>query len=134
MVRDRETADHSIPYLVAAALLDGEVTERQFAPERIADPQTQLLMSRIDVREDPAMTARFPAAQPARIEADIGGAVVAVDVANSKGNAANPLSDAEIEAKFRALCEGRLARERAEGLLAALWGFEGVATASGVVP
>ena len=38
-MHDRETADHSMPYVVAAALLDGEVTVRQFTDERIADPR-----------------------------------------------------------------------------------------------
>src|SRR5688500_14710430 len=33
----RETADHSLPYIVAASLLDGEITDRQFTPERLAD-------------------------------------------------------------------------------------------------
>ena len=36
----RETADHSLPYCVAVALLDGEVGLGQFTDERIADPAT----------------------------------------------------------------------------------------------
>src|SRR5207244_12651489 len=35
----RETADHSLPYITAVALIDGEVTEKQFQPERFTDPK-----------------------------------------------------------------------------------------------
>ena len=133
-VRDRETADHSIPYLVAVALLDGEVTARQFTDERIGDPAVQELLSRVRVSEDPAMTARFPGAQAARIEAEAGGRRYAVDIDNARGNAANPLSDAEIEAKFRGLADGVLPAERVDALLASLWAFDEQACVTGVVP
>ncbi len=133
-MRDRETADHSIPYLVAVALIDGEVTARQFTDERIADPVAQELMTRITVREDPAMTARFPAAQAARIEANADGKLYAAYIDNSRGNAANPLSDAEIEAKFRSLADGVLPARRVDRLLAALWAFDEQPRASDAAP
>ena len=123
-VHDRETADHSIPYLVAVALLDGEVTTRQFTDERIADPLAQELIARTEVTEDPAMSSRFPGAQAARIEATAGGETYVVEIENSKGNAANPLSDAEVEAKFRSLAAGAMTEEQTETLLSRLWAFE----------
>ncbi len=133
-VRDRETADHSIPYLVAVALLDGEVAAPQFTDERIADPAAQELMKRVSVHEDPAMTARFPAAQAASIEAEAAGALYSVNIKNARGNAANPLSDAELEAKFRSLAAGVLTAERASALLAQLWAFDEQPCVSGVIP
>src|SRR6267378_6864325 len=48
----RETADHSIPFLVAAALQDGEVTPATFAPARIQDPALRPLMKKLTVVED----------------------------------------------------------------------------------
>ena len=132
-VHDRETADHSMPYVVAAALLDGEVTVRQFTDERIADPAVHDLMARVEVAEDPEMTARFPRAQAARIEAVAGGETYVVEIGNSKGNAANPLSDGEVEAKFRSLAEGVMPREQADSLLSRLWGFENEPAVPGVI-
>ncbi|MGH7919314.1 MAG: MmgE/PrpD family protein [Candidatus Dormibacteraceae bacterium] len=59
-VRTKEEADHSIPYLVAVALLDGEVMPRQYLPDRILDPEVQDLLRRVVVRPDPDLSARFP--------------------------------------------------------------------------
>ena len=106
------------------ALLDGEVTTRQFTDERIADPLAQELIARTEVTEDPAMSSRFPGAQAARIEATAGGETYVVEIENSKGNAANPLSDAEVEAKFRSLAAGAMTEEQTETLLSRLWAFE----------
>ena len=132
-VHDRETADHSMPYVIAVALLDGEVTVRQFTDERIADPAVHDLMARVEVTEDPEMTALFPQAQAARIEAVTGGETYVVEIENSKGNAANPLSDEEVEAKFRSLAEGVMPMEQTESLLSRLWRFEEEPSAPGVV-
>ena len=132
-VRDRETADHSIPYLVAVALLDGEVTTRQFTNERIADPIAQALLARVEVAEDPAMTARFPGAQAARIEASVGDRTHVVEIRNAKGNAANPLSDAEVEAKFRSLADGVLTQAQAESALSRLWSFDDEPSVRGII-
>ena len=132
-VHDRETADHSMPYLIAVALLDGEVTVRQFTDERIADPAVHELIARVEVTEDPEMTALFPRAQAARIEAAVGGETHVVEIENSKGNAANPLSDEEVETKFRALAGGVMAQERTEALLSRLWRFEEEPSVPGVI-
>ncbi|MDE2838342.1 MAG: hypothetical protein OXL97_12690 [Chloroflexota bacterium] len=132
-VHDRETADHSIPYLVAVALLDGEVTARQFTEERIADPAVHQIIERVEVAEDPAMTALFPQAQAARIEAAAGGETYVVEIENAKGNAANPLSDEEVEAKFRSLTEGAISVEQADSLLSQLWALEDEPSVSGLI-
>ena len=123
-VTDRETADHSIPYLVSVALLDGEVTPAQFTPERIADPAVAALMQRVDVREDEAMTKAFPGTQAARIEASAGGQRFDVLVPSSKGHEKNPASDEEIEQKFHMLARGVTTPERADVMLTRLWAFD----------
>src|SRR5207247_6863506 len=58
----RETADHSMPYIVAVALADGEVTEKQFEPARIADPALLELVQRVEVRPQVELSARYPQA------------------------------------------------------------------------
>src|SRR5262249_10921170 len=58
----RETADHSLPYIVAVALLDGEVTAKQFEPERISDPGLLALVRRVKVEPREELSGRYPEA------------------------------------------------------------------------
>src|SRR5215475_3598303 len=55
----RETADHSLPYCTAVALADGEVTERQFAPERFTDPVLLELVSKTHLHRDAVLNERY---------------------------------------------------------------------------
>jgi 2-methylcitrate dehydratase len=66
-VLTKEQADHSLPYIVAAAVLDGEMTTRQFLPERIRRPDVQTLLRRVFVKASPAFSRRFPLAMPCRL-------------------------------------------------------------------
>lgn len=66
-VGSKEEADHSIPYLVAVALLDGEVMPGQYAPDRIRDPEVQALLRKVVVRPDPELSARFPDEHGSRV-------------------------------------------------------------------
>src|SRR5581483_4930652 len=56
----RETADHSLPYLLASMLRDGTITTGTFTPERYLDPSLRPLMARIHIRENPEFTREFP--------------------------------------------------------------------------
>jgi 2-methylcitrate dehydratase len=100
----RETADHSMPYLVAAALLDGEISDRQFAPERIARTDIRELMARTVVVEDADLTARYPHAIPTTVEVrEVGGAVHRRQVDFPPGHHRNPLTDTQLDEKFMRL-------------------------------
>src|SRR6266446_5014184 len=58
----RETADHSLPYIVAVALVDGEVTAKQFEPARIAEPALLALVQRVKVQRHAELSASYPQA------------------------------------------------------------------------
>src|SRR3712207_7443895 len=58
LFRSRETADHSLPYLTARAMVDRDVTAGSFEPARFADPAILALMRKISVVEDPVLTER----------------------------------------------------------------------------
>ncbi len=110
----RETADHSLPYCTAVALLDGQVSAAQFTPERLIDPLLNDLISRTTVIEDPALSARYPAAVPNRLTVTLGdGAVLVREQSHPPGHAGNPLTEAQLAAKFHALVDPVLGRERA---------------------
>ena len=121
----RETADHSIPYCVAAALIDGRVTEKTFSGARIRDKRITSLIDRTTIRENPAFTRAYPAEWPCRIEIGVrGGATTGAETRYFKGHVKNPLTDAEIEAKFRMLAAHALAPAQIDKVLAAAWRLE----------
>ncbi|HUI97825.1 MAG TPA: MmgE/PrpD family protein, partial [Xanthobacteraceae bacterium] len=76
IVRSKEEADHSLPYMLAVALIDGEVEPQQYAPERIAAPDVQQLLRRVTVTPNPQMSAQFPRRMPAALEVRLTGGEV----------------------------------------------------------
>lgn len=73
VVRRKEEADHSLPYLLAVAVLDGEVTPAQFQPDRIRRDDVQTLLHHVFVRPDDALSDRFPAEMPCRVRVTLRG-------------------------------------------------------------
>ena len=118
----RETADHSLPYCVIAALLDGEVTEESFSTRRLRDPRIARLLDRTTIREVPEYTRAFPQEWPCRIEVTLrGGRRQIAEARYFRGHAKRPLSDEEIERKFRVLAGEPLGRRRADAVLKMGW-------------
>jgi len=121
----RETADHSIPYCVAAALIDGRITEKSFSGARIRDKRITTLIERTTIRENADFTRAYPAEWPCRIEIGVrGGATTGAETRYFKGHVKNPLTDAEIDAKFRALAAPALSKAQIDKVLAAAWRLE----------
>lgn len=119
--RTRETADHSLPYCTAVALVDGQVTAAQFTPERLADPALLDLVARTTVTEDPSLTAGYPAGIPNRVRLTLDdGTVLEHEVAFPPGHDRNPLTDDQLAAKFQGLVDPVLGTDRAGRLLARL--------------
>jgi 2-methylcitrate dehydratase len=121
----RETADHSLPYCTAVALADGDVTMAQFDPKRFTDPALLDLVAKIKVHRDAALTARYPNGIPNRLTVTLtDGRQLVKEVEFPRGHAHNPMTDAEVEKKFRLLVEPRYGKERAGRILSACWGLE----------
>ncbi len=123
--KTRETADHSLPYCTAVALVDGDVTEAQFAPVRITDPKLIDLVAKVKVHRDAALSQRYPAGIPNRLTITLDdGRQLVNEVEFPRGHAQNPMTDAEVEKKFRSMVEPRYGKEKAEKILAACWRLE----------
>jgi 2-methylcitrate dehydratase len=129
----RETADHSLPYLLAVALVDGTVTPASFTDERIADPALRPIMAKISVTEDEEFTAGFRpggssiAGEPKFrliVRRHSGEEFVEV-VGYHKGHAKNPLSRADIDGKFDAAATGVLEPDTLDRIRAASWSVLG---------
>jgi 2-methylcitrate dehydratase len=116
----RETADHSLPFIFARALVDGTITVASFDEAAYLDPSLRPLMATISVREDAAIEALYPAKIVMRVEAvATDGRRSSIEIANPRGDNTNPMDDAEVAAKFRGLAEPVLGTERAAQTFAA---------------
>lgn len=123
--KTRETADHSMPYLVAVALLDGAVSPATFETPRIQDSALRPLMKRLTVVEDPELTRRYPAESCTRVEITTkAGQRLAAETSKPKGHRSNPLTDAEVEQKFRGLAGEVLAPAQLDEVLDQVWSLD----------
>src|SRR5207247_9170676 len=110
---NRETADHSLPYCVAVALLDGTVNVRSFDAERLNEPRLQALTQRVRVIEREEFIGWYPKAMPTRVTVRTArGHEYVKQVDCPLGPPRNPLSDRELEDKFRSWAAPRLDRDR----------------------
>jgi 2-methylcitrate dehydratase len=122
-IQTKEQADHSLPYLLAVALLDGQVMPAQFAPERILRPDVQELLRRVEVRPAADLTARFPAEHACRLRLHLaGGLTLAAGKSDYHGFVTRPMSWEHARQKFEWLAaeavEPELAAELAEAVYA----------------
>jgi len=93
-------ADHSLPFITARAMFDGDITNESFAAEKFRDPAVLTFMQKIKVAEDPALTARGGTAVPTRVTAILAdGQRVSREVDHAPGFAARPMSRNEVERK-----------------------------------
>lgn len=99
---NRETADHSIPYSVAVGVVDGTVTPRQYAPDRLADPAVHALMETVSVADAPDMTARRaanPGLIPARATVSTAAERYTTTIDYPTGHWKSPMSEAALTKK-----------------------------------
>jgi 2-methylcitrate dehydratase len=123
--KTRETADHSIPYLVAVALQDGAVTPASFADERIQDPSLRNLIGKMTIQEDEEFTRRYPGEYNCRIEiTSQAGKSFGAQTSFPKGHHRNPLDDSEVEAKFRSLASREIGERQCDRFLEIVWSFD----------
>ncbi len=123
--KTRETADHSLPYCVAVALKDGKVELNQFSEERIKDPMLHRLMQKVTITRDAELNRQYPEAMPNLIE------IVTKDgrrflkmITHPKGHPKNPMTDKEVEIKFKTMAAHILSPGQTDIILDKLWHLE----------
>jgi 2-methylcitrate dehydratase len=103
-VQTKEEADHSLPYIVSVALLDGEVTPRQYLPARIVRKDVQSLLRRVNVLPDGQLSARFPNVMPCRVVVNLSdGRVLERTADDYEGFFTHPMGWEKAVEKFNAL-------------------------------
>jgi 2-methylcitrate dehydratase len=120
-----ETADHSIPYAAALVLMHGKIEPEYYEDPYLHDPRLLDLVSRIKC---------LPSDEADRTEHEFNlcelevvlksGARKTVRVEYHRGHFKNPMTDAEMEEKFRLMAQKHLRADRVDNLLRLLWGIE----------
>ncbi|WP_276255513.1 MmgE/PrpD family protein [Halomontanus rarus] len=118
-VENRAQADHSLPYMLAAALIDRDLTMAQYELDRVRREDVQRLLRVVDVSEDPALTDRFEAGEmPAVIDVTMDdGTTYRVEKEAFRGHPLDPTGWEGIEAKFDAVAGEHLEDNRRDELI-----------------
>jgi 2-methylcitrate dehydratase len=105
----RETADHSLPYCIARAILDRKVTTKSFDHEAINDPALKTVIHKIKGEASAEFEKLFPEKQPSRVTIKtVNGKEHSVYLEYPKGDPREPMSTADLETKFNSLVEDRV--------------------------
>lgn len=124
----RETADHSLPYITAIALIDGEVTEKQFQPERFMDATIWKFLENVTVQRNDELSSLYAKAVANIVHVTLqDGRELTKRVDYPLGNALNPVSDKQLEGKFNALVVPALGEARAQKIVDLAWQLDDAA-------
>lgn len=125
--KTRETADHSMAFCVAAALIDGDITPETFSRERFRDSDVVDLISRMRIDEDPEFSKQSPAKRNCRIEVKThSGDTRVVHRVFTAEELEKGWTDEQVEAKFLRLVHDILTPTQARASLALMWHLEDV--------
>ena len=125
----RETADHSLPYCLAAAIVDRQITTNSFSEEKLKDPKIRAVINKIKGDASIEFEKMFPAKQPSRviIRTNKGGEFSQY-LEYPKGDPREPMTDKDIAEKFNALSSKVLNSERQKEIRDAIFNFEKIDT------
>ncbi|WP_227356829.1 MmgE/PrpD family protein [Haladaptatus salinisoli] len=118
-VETKAQADHSLPYMLAAALIDREMTNAQYEPERIQREDVQELLRKVEVEADDELTDRFEAGEmPAVVDVTMAdGTTYRIEKDDFEGHPNNPMSWEQIQTKFHRMAETRYDESRRDEIV-----------------
>ena len=121
----RETADHSLPYCVAVALTEGKVTLESFDDQHLKNEKLLDLVQKIEVKANAELNKKYPEGIPNLIRIHTkSGTTLEHEVTFPRGHARNPMTDAEVESKFKALAEPLLSASAISEIVDRCWNLE----------
>ena len=121
----RETADHSMAYCVAVALLDGDLTLASFDDHRLTDNAILNLMDKTTITEDPELNKGYPKGIPNHLFLKLGDrTTIEKRVDYPRGHNLNPMTDDEVAAKFRRLADDVVTDKTADAILESIWSLD----------
>ena len=111
----RETADHSLPYCIAAAIVDRQITTQTFSDEKLKDPRIWKVIDKIKGEASVEFENMFPAKQPSRVKVRTkDGKEFSAYLEYPKGDPREPMTEDDLKAKFNALSAELLNADRKE--------------------
>jgi len=123
--RTKEAADHSLPYCIAAALVDHKVTPEQFQEEKIMEPRLRAQLPKIKVIANQEFEALFPKLQACKVAIELtDGSVVERRIDVPKGDPRDPMTPEELQIKFDALSSRSFSNGRRGQIKDAIWKLE----------
>jgi 2-methylcitrate dehydratase len=123
----RETADHSLPYCVARAILDRKITTQTFAQEKIDDPKLKDVIHKIKGEASQEFEKLFPEKQPSRVTVKTkDGKAHSVYLEFPKGDPREPMTMKDLENKFNSLAADHFDEAKHKGLKETIFECEGM--------
>jgi 2-methylcitrate dehydratase len=123
--KSRETADHSLPYCIAVAMIDGKVEQAQFDEKHLTDPRVRSLIQKIRIHRNDELDKLYPEGIPNLLKVKTkDGHEFSKQVTCPRGHAQNAMTDQEVEEKFRRLASPVLSSAQIEYILGQLWRLE----------
>ncbi len=127
IIDSRETADHSLPYCIAAAVVRRKLTPNEFNKESLADAQILETVPKVKAVLEPSFESRFPAEQPCKVSINLtNGETLTKERAYPKGDPRDQLSTEELKEKFSILAEDILDESQKEAVYNAVYDLENV--------
>jgi 2-methylcitrate dehydratase len=109
----RETADHSLPYCIAAAMVDKKITTATFSDEKLKDPRIWEVIDKIKGEASEEFEKMFPEKQPSKVQITTNdGKVYSEYLEYPKGDPREPMTEEDLDNKFSGLAQGLLSDER----------------------
>ena len=134
----RETADHSIPYVVAATLMDGTVTPRSFNDQHLWNPELRALIHKIEVVPNAEFSkayVKLPVEHRTRVTVQTTSGEKRVgEAGGDEHDISMPKSDQFINDKFMSLCEDSYGPKQVKRILAQLWALDTLPNVAAVPP
>jgi len=120
--QQRETADHSLPYITAVALIDGEVTDKQFEPKRFMEEGIVSFLQNVKVERNDELSALYAEAVANIVHITLAdGKTLTKRVDYPLGNAKNRLTDKQLEGKFLNLAAPKIGKDAADKVMELGW-------------
>jgi 2-methylcitrate dehydratase len=131
----KETADHSLPYIVGMALLEGKIDNSTYSEKKIKNENNLNFLKKITVKEDKRLTGLYPVRGMAnRVTVQLkSGRKISREVILPRGHPRNPMSNQEVEDKFKGLTKRYLSSRSVENVLETLWNLEKVRDVSEIL-
>lgn len=115
-------------------MFDGDVYMETFDEKRFADPALVAFTSKVKIHHDTALDARYPKGIPNRLTVTLNdGRTLVKEVEFPRGHAGNPMSDAEVEAKFRRAVEPKYGQAKADNMLVRCWDLESLTSVTDLI-